>query len=185
MFLCRGDHGYARISAAKDGLLSTDCSWGVPTLTSPPSLVVASEKRQKQPHTNSPLAVRFSGGRLAKRTQPRLPSVVLSALPQDYIADEDVPLSYDTRSLLGKDYTTVSRSQNIPHACGSCWIQSSVAAVSDRIKLMRKAVWPEVCFLTIATHGPCWGLHTERHAPPFLTLVAAGGVVGAGGARLQ
>ena len=25
-------------------------------------------------------------------------------------------------------------------------------------------------FLTIATHGPCWGLHTERHAPPFLTL---------------
>ena len=27
-------------------------------------------------------------------------------------------------------------------------------------------------FLTIATHGPCWGLHTERHAPPFLTLVA-------------
>ena len=25
-------------------------------------------------------------------------------------------------------------------------------------------------YLTIATHGPCWGLHTERHAPPFLTL---------------
>ena len=57
---------------------------------------------------------------------------------------QDVPESYDTRDLLGKDYTTVSRSQNIPHACGSCWIQASVSAVSDRIKLMRRAAFPEV-----------------------------------------
>ena len=30
-----------------------------------------------------------------------------------------------------------------------------------------------VAFLTIVTHGPCWGLHRERHAPPFLTLSIA------------
>ena len=40
-----------------------------------------------------------------------------------------------------------------------------------RIVMNNHASFRNLFFLTIATHGPYWGLHTERHAPPFLTLV--------------
>ena len=123
-----GEHGHVRISQAMSGGLDTDCSWGVPTVNSSAAqpgqgtkpVVMAAAVGQRR---------RRVGGALAPPTQPRRPSVVLSPLPQDYIADEDVPESYDTSDLLGKDYTTVSRSQNIPHACGSCWIQASVCCL--------------------------------------------------------
>eukprot|EP01052_Picozoa_sp_SAG31_P003192 SAG31_NODE_120_length_23892_cov_10.545623_21_plen_207_part_00 len=87
-------------------------------------------------------------GRLSKRKHPRRLDDIFSPLPQDYVRDDELPESYDTRSLLGRDYTTVSRSQNIPHACGSCWIQATVSAVSDRIKLMRRASFPDVVLST-------------------------------------
>lgn len=149
-----GDSGHARISATKDGGLATDCSWAVPSLSSPPTTVrggstsaittTGSKNSSNTDRERRRLPRVARGGRLAKRTRPRRPSVVHSPLPQDYISDEDVPESYDTRSIFGQDYTTVSRSQNIPHACGSCWIQASVSAVSDRIKLMRRAAFPEI-----------------------------------------
>ena len=80
---------------------------------------------------------------LMRRKKPRR-STVVSPLPQDYIRDEDVPQSYDVRNILGKDYTTTSRAQNEPHACGSCWAQGTVSSISDRIKLMRNAAHPEI-----------------------------------------
>ena len=39
-------------------------------------------------------------------------------------------------------------------------------------KLFSLDAWWEPVFLTTVTHWPCWGLHTERDAPPFLTLAA-------------
>jgi hypothetical protein len=133
-----GELGYARISAVESGGLESDCSWGVPTVSSPPSSISGSSVSQVG------VARVAGGGRLARRARARQASVLLSPLPQDYVRDDELPESYDTRSLLGRDYTTVSRSQNIPHACGSCWIQASVSSVSDRIKLMRKAAFPDI-----------------------------------------
>jgi cathepsin X len=70
--------------------------------------------------------------------------VILTPRPQDTIRDEDVPTAYDPRDIDGKNYVTINRNQHIPQYCGSCWAEGTTAALSDRIKLMRKAAWPDV-----------------------------------------
>ena len=83
--------------------------------------------------TTWPLSVRVPprGGAPPRRRPPsaaraRQASVLLSPLPQDYVRDDELPESYDTRSLLGRDYTTVSRSQNIVVCVVQIFSDSSV-----------------------------------------------------------
>ena len=66
----------------------------------------------------------------------------------------------------GVDYTTVNRNQHIPQCeqitpsdiiiiiiiiiittmldCGSCWAMATTSALSDRMKLSRKAAYPDI-----------------------------------------
>ncbi len=44
----------------------------------------------------------------------------------------------------GTDYLTYIRNQNIPIYCGACWAFASTSALSDRIKIARKAQWSDV-----------------------------------------
>jgi cathepsin X len=148
-----GESGYARIKMhGTNGGLETRCSWGVPRVnTSVPGAVPNAESSSRsQPDVPQQAKVVPRGPQhrppksgLMRRTKPRR-SVVVSPLPQDFIADEDVPAAYDVRNILGWDYSTTSRAQNEPHACGSCWAQGTVSSISDRMKLMRKAAFPEI-----------------------------------------
>ena len=47
-----------------------------------------------------------------------------------------------SRDIDGVSYVSVSRNQHIPQYCGSCWAFSAASAVSDRLRLMTKGVWP-------------------------------------------
>ena len=44
----------------------------------------------------------------------------------------------------GVNYLTLQKNQHIPIYCGSCWAFATVSSLSDRIKIMRKAAWPDI-----------------------------------------
>jgi cathepsin X len=62
----------------------------------------------------------------------------------------------------GVNYLTTVRQQHLPEYCGSCWAQAAASSLSDRIKIMRKAQWPEINLspqVLISCEDPDFGCH--------------------------
>eukprot|EP00828_Plagiopyla_frontata_P014121 TRINITY_DN1861_c0_g1_i4.p1 TRINITY_DN1861_c0_g1~~TRINITY_DN1861_c0_g1_i4.p1 ORF type:complete len:405 (+),score=48.83 TRINITY_DN1861_c0_g1_i4:51-1265(+) len=73
-----------------------------------------------------------------------------------------MPLNYDWSNVNGTNYLTVTKNQHIPQYCGSCWAQSATSAMSDRIKIRRKAAWPDFNLapqVLISCFDICQGCH--------------------------
>ena len=138
-----GENGFARIMMHKENLgLETDCDWGVPQMEKP-----AIDK----PSLAKPAAHKVAKGTYHDYNNPcmqksEIPvkTYVTSPLPHTYLRPSDIPDQYDPRNISGVDYTTVNRNQHIPQYCGSCWAMGTSSALSDRIKLMRKAAFPDI-----------------------------------------
>lgn len=64
--------------------------------------------------------------------------------PLENMPEADLPKSYWWGNVNGVNFLTVQRNQHIPIYCGSCWAFASSSALSDRIKIARKAQWPDV-----------------------------------------
>eukprot|EP00978_Attheya_sp_CCMP212_P040105 scaffold215479_cov42-Attheya_sp.AAC.1 len=67
-----------------------------------------------------------------------------SALPYTYIAEDDLPESFDWGNVDGKSYLTHSLNQHVPQYCGSCWAHGAMSALADRIKIAREAKGEEI-----------------------------------------
>lgn len=64
--------------------------------------------------------------------------------PLKMVPMESLPANFTWQNVNGTNYLTLVRNQHIPIYCGSCWAHAATSALSDRIKIMRKAQWPEI-----------------------------------------
>ena len=55
----------------------------------------------------------------------------------------ELPETWLWNDVNGTDFLTLVRNQWEPFRCGSCWAFAPTSALSDRIKIMRKAAWPD------------------------------------------
>jgi cathepsin X len=86
--------------------------------------------------------------------------VVKTELPK--IDQADLPSNFWWGNVNGVNYLTYQRNQHIPIYCGSCWAFSSTSALSDRIKIRRKAQWPDIILspqVLISCEEPDLGCH--------------------------
>lgn len=75
---------------------------------------------------------------------PARAEVVSSAPPSVALAKSPLPVGFDWRDVGGVNYVTSDVNQHAPRSCGSSWIHGTVAALNDRIKIMRSARFPDV-----------------------------------------
>lgn len=70
--------------------------------------------------------------------------VITEPLPITYVNVSALPTTWDWRNMSGVNYLTQTLNQHIPVYCGSCWAHGSISSVADRIKIARKAAFPDI-----------------------------------------
>ena len=133
-----GEKGWFRVVRGIDNLgIESECQWAVPR-------VPRGFQRNAAMRSLSNRGRYFPHSCQQKTDWSKIPAVIKSPLPRDYLRGSVLPDRYDIRDIDGRNFATWDKNQHIPVYCGSCWAQSSTSAIADRISLMRKGAWPSV-----------------------------------------
>jgi len=95
-------------------------------------------------------ALLYSGVIAKRYVDPSAPCRRTSQAPKpDHVVTPlapvtDLPETHIWDNVDGVNYLTNMRNQHIPSYCGSCWAHAATSAMSDRIKIARKAAWPDI-----------------------------------------
>ena len=73
-----------------------------------------------------------------------VPELITSPLPHTYTPISALPAAFDWRNVDGVNFVTVDLNQHAPVYCGSCWLHGSISSLNDRLKIARKAQFPEI-----------------------------------------
>jgi cathepsin X len=60
------------------------------------------------------------------------------------LSREELPRNFWWGDVNGTNFLTIQKNQHIPKYCGSCWSMAVTSSLSDRIKIKRNAVWPDI-----------------------------------------
>ena len=72
------------------------------------------------------------------------PTTAAPNVVKEVLSAVELPTNFVWNNVDGKNYLTNMRNQHVPSYCGSCWAHAATSALSDRIKIARKAAWPDV-----------------------------------------
>ena len=57
---------------------------------------------------------------------------------------EKLPTSFSWADHNGTNFLTIIKNHHIPQYCGGCFAANTASTISDRIKIIRKAAWPDI-----------------------------------------
>ena len=82
-------------------------------------------------------------------TQPKLsdePSHVTGPTSREVVESQGITLPdvHDWRNVNSTNFVTKDLNQHIPQYCGSCWAHGAMSSLADRIKIKRRAEWPDI-----------------------------------------
>lgn len=81
---------------------------------------------------------------ISARFNEYVPTLDLELYQVTHTMDTEIPQSFTWSNVEGVNYLTKNLNQHIPVYCGSCWAHGSVSSLADRIKIMRKAAYPDI-----------------------------------------
>jgi cathepsin X len=134
-----GESGFARIVKGKNNLgIESNCQFAVPANKGEPSM-------RKLPASSFRSSLDVWSHQSCRRERNDWSQAKVISVSSSLQEGEVLPESYDIRNIQGvQSYWTEDKNQNTPGYCGSCWAEAVTSALSDRLALMNKGVFPPI-----------------------------------------
>ena len=149
-----GDKGFLKVYRGNNTIrIEEDCAYAVPintwsNQTYPKSFIpeeasaeLEEEKTVKLQNSLNDLREPKFGGCLHPN-DPNIKPVIKTAQPSELLDLKALPTNFWYGDIEGTNYLSWTVNQHLPQYCGSCWAQSSVSTIADRINIMNNNGFP-------------------------------------------